>query len=72
MPSTKRGAKEGEIELAGEQTVRVGKNAKSRQDKIKEKAMDIIDFKIQKNGLLDNNILLIELNDYDNKVIIDY
>ena len=66
MPSTKRGAKEGEIELAGEQTVRVGKNAKSRQDKIKEKAMDIIDFKIQKNGLLDNNILLIELNDYDN------
>ena len=66
MPSTKRGAKDGDIELAGEQTVRVGKNAKSRQDKIKEKAMDIIDFKIQKNGLLDNNILLIELNDYDN------
>jgi len=66
MPSTKRGAKEGDFELAAEQTARVGKNAKSRQDKIKEKAMDIIDFKIQKNGLLDNNILLIELNDYDN------
>jgi len=66
MPSTKRGAKEGDIELAAEQAARVGKNAKSRQDKIKEKAMDIIDFKIQKNGLLDNNILFIELNEYDN------
>lgn len=66
MPSTKRGAKEGDIEPAAEQAARVGKNAKSRQDKIKEKAMDIIDFKIQKNGLLDNNILFIELNEYDN------
>ena len=66
MPSTKRGAKNGDIELAAEQAARVGKNAKSRQDKIKEKAMDIIDFKIQKNGLLDNNILFIELNEYDN------
>ena len=66
MSSTKRGAKNGDIELAAEQAARVGKNAKSRQDKIKEKAMDIIDFKIQKNGLLDNNILFIELNEYDN------
>ena len=66
MQSTKRGAKEGDIELAAEQTARVGKNAKSRQDKIKEKAMDIIDFKIQKHDLLQNNIILIELNEYDN------
>lgn len=66
MPSTKRGAKEGDIELAADQAARVGKNAKSRQDKIKEKAMDIIDFKIQKYDLLSNNIILIELNEYDN------
>lgn len=66
LPSTKRGAKEGDTETAAEQAARVGKNAKSRQDKIKEKAMDIIDFKIQKNDLLQNNIILIELNEYDN------
>ena len=66
LQSTKRGAKEGDTETAAEQAARVGKNAKSRQDKIKEKAMDLIDFKIQKNDLLQNNIILIELDEYDN------
>lgn len=65
VASTKRGAKNGDTETAAEQTARVGKNAKSRQDKIKEKAMDIIDFKIQKNDLLCNNIILIELDEDD-------
>ena len=65
MPSTKRGAKEGDIELAAEQTARVGANAKSKQNRIKEKAIDLIDFKIQKNDLLENNILLIELDPED-------
>ena len=65
MPSTKRGAKVGDVETAAEQTARVGKNAKSRQDKIKERAMDIIDFKIQKYDLLSNNIIIVELDDYD-------
>jgi single-stranded-DNA-specific exonuclease len=66
VESTKRGAKLGDIELAAEQTARVGKNAKSRQDKLKEKALDVIDFKIQKNDLLQNNILVIEINEQDN------
>lgn len=66
VQSTKRGAKAGEIELAAEQTARVGKNAKARQDKLKEKALDIIDFKIQKNDLLQNNILVIEITEEDN------
>jgi len=65
MQSTKRGAKQGEIETAAEQTARVGKNAKARQDKLKEKAVDLVDFKIQKNGLLDNNIILVELESSD-------
>lgn len=65
MPSTKRGAKLGDIELAGEQTARVSKNAKSRQDKIKERAMGVIDFKIQKDNLDDNNIIVIELDSSD-------
>ena len=66
MPSTKRGAKIGDIEYAAEQTARVGKNAKARQDRLKEQAIGVIDFKIQKDGLDDNNIIIIELDASDN------
>lgn len=66
MPSTKRGAKPGETETAAEQTARVGKNAKARQDRLKEQALGVIDFKIQKDGLADNNIILVELDAMDN------
>ena len=66
MPSTKRGAKAGDIEYAAEQTARVGKNAKSRQDRLKEQALGVIDFKIQKDGLADNNIIVVELDGSDN------
>jgi single-stranded-DNA-specific exonuclease len=66
LQSTKRGARIGELETAAEQTARVGKNAKARQDKLKEKAIDLIDFKIQKNDLLSNNIILVELDSADN------
>lgn len=64
--STKRGAKITDTETAAEQTARIGKNAKARQDKLKEKAIDLIDFKIQKNDLLNNNIILVELDEDDN------
>ena len=66
MQSTKRGAKQGDIEYAAEQTARVGKNAKARQDRLKEQALGIIDFKIQKDGLADNNIIIVELDSSDN------
>ena len=66
LQSTKRGAKIGDIETAAEQTARVGKNAKARQDKLKEKAIDLIDFKIQKEDLLSNNIIFVELDSTDN------
>ena len=66
MPSTKRGARQGDIEYAAEQTARVGKNAKARQDRLKEQALGIIDFKIQKDGLDDNNIIVVELDGSDN------
>ena len=66
MQSTKRGAKAGDWELAAEQTARVGKNAKSRQDRLKEQALGIVDFKIQKDGLDDNNIIVVELDGSDN------
>lgn len=66
VPSTKRGAKPGDTETAAGQTARVGANAKARQNKIKERAIDLIDFKIQKNELDLNNIILVELDDSDN------
>ena len=66
VPSTKRGAKITDIEYAAEQTARVGKNAKARQDRLKDQALGIIDFKIQKDGLADNNIILVELDGSDN------
>lgn len=65
IPSTKRGAKPTDTETAAEQAARVGKNAKSRQDKIKEKALNIIDFKIQKEQLDNNNIIFVELDEDD-------
>lgn len=65
VQSTKRGAKPGDIETAAEQTARVAKNAKARQDKLKEKALNLIEGKIQKNSLLDNNIIFVELDDKD-------
>ena len=66
LQSTKRGARAGDIEYAAEQTARIGKNAKSRQDRLKEQALGIIDFKIQKDELDDNNIILVELDGSDN------
>lgn len=66
LQSTKRGARAGDIEYAAEQTARVGKNAKARQDRLKEQALGVIDFKIQKDGLADNNIILVELDAMDN------
>ena len=66
VPSTKRGATPSDTETAAEQTARVGKNAKSRQDRIKEQALGTIDFKIQKDGLDNNNIILVEIDGSDN------
>ena len=66
MPSSKRGAKPGDIEYAADQTARISKNAKSRQDRLKDQAIGIVDFKIQKDGLDENNIILVELDACDN------
>lgn len=65
LPSTKRGAKAEDTEEAAEQAARVGANAKAKQNRIRDKAMELIDFKIQKYDLLKNNILLIEIEDED-------
>lgn len=64
--STKRGAKEGDTETAAEQTARVAGNVRNRQNKIKEKAIEIIEFKIQKEGLNENNVIVVEVEPEDN------
>ena len=64
VPSNKRGAK-GTMELVAIESARECTNAKSRQDKLKEKIVDSLDIKIHKNGLLNNQVLFIGLNDED-------
>lgn len=64
VPSNKRGA-QGTMERVAIESARECTNAKSRQDKIKEKIVDSLDIKIHKNGLLDNKILFVRLDDDD-------
>ena len=66
FPSTKRGAKPGDIELAKDQAARISKNIKSRQDKIKERALDLIKFRIEKDNLAENNLIIVEVYPEDN------
>lgn len=65
VQSTKRGAKIGEIEILGEQAARVAKNAKALQQRLVDKAMEVLEAKIFKYDLLENKILLIPVNDED-------
>lgn len=65
VKSTKLRAKPQDTETVSEQTARVGVNAKARQNRIKERALDLIDFRIQKNNLDENNIIIVELEDED-------
>ena len=53
------------MELVAIESARECTNAKSRQDKLKEKIVDSLDIKIHKNGLLDNQVLFIRLDDED-------
>ena len=66
VPSTKRGAKSTDTESAAEQAARIAKNIKARQDRLKEKAIDLIDFRIQKEGLQHNNLIVVEILPEDN------
>lgn len=64
IESQKRGAK-GQLELLAVESVRECTNARTRQNKIKETVVDSLTSKIMKNGLLDNKILFIQLEDED-------
>lgn len=63
LPSTKRGHKPGDTETACAQAARICVNAKSRQDRTKQKVLDTLDFEIQKQGLDENKIIFVEINE---------
>lgn len=63
VQSTKRGAKPGDVESIAQQAARSCVNAKSRQTRQKEKALDSIEMTIKKNSLNDNKILLVPVED---------
>lgn len=65
VQSTKRGAKAGDMVRICEEVARKATNAKARQNRIKDKATELLEGRIQKEGLLDNKILVIEVYDED-------
>ena len=64
IPSGKRGAK-GTMEKAGVEAARECSNARNRQNKSLETAMDRTEIKIHKYGLLENRILFVRLDEED-------
>ena len=64
VQSTKRGAKPGEFEGLGQQAARMCVNAKSRQTRQKDKAIDGLEMTIEKNSLNDNKIIIVPVEDH--------
>lgn len=62
IESTKRGAK-GEMETVAEQVTRNCVNARSRQNREKDKAIDLLDIQIMNECLDDNKILILNADD---------
>lgn len=65
IPSGKRGAK-GTMERADVESARECTNAKSKQNKMKEQAVERLEAKIFKHDLLENKILFVRLEEDDN------
>lgn len=64
VPCNKRGAK-GTMEKVAIESTRECVNAKAHQDKEKIQMADRLEGRIYENGLLDNKVLIVELNDTD-------
>lgn len=64
VPSTKRGEK-GQYETICEQSVRNCVNAKAKQNRLKDKALELLDIQIMENCLEDNKILILNADDLD-------
>lgn len=66
VQSDKRGAQPGDMETIADMAARKAINARSRQNRVKDKATELIDYRIQKGGLLDNQIIVVEVFEEDN------
>lgn len=66
VPNTGKSAKTIPYETCADQTARVSGNLRSRQNNLRDKAIQLIEFKIQKEELDLNNVILIEIEDEDN------
>lgn len=64
VPCNKRGAK-GTFEEVAIESARECTNAKNHQNKIKEEVVNSLEIKIHKNGLLDNKVLFVRLDEDD-------
>lgn len=64
VPSGKRGEK-GTMTTAAIEAVRVCGNARTKQNKIRDTAVERLEYKIFKYDLLENEVLFIELDDED-------
>lgn len=65
VPSTKRGHKAGDTETIAEQNARNCANARNRQNRLKDKAIDLIDIEISNNNLAENKVLLVDVGDME-------
>ena len=64
IPSTKRGHK-GELETVAEQSARNCANARARQNREKDKALDLLNIQIMNDCLDDNKILILNADELD-------
>lgn len=66
VPKTSRGKiVEGQFESLGEQNARNCVNARGRQNRAKDKAIEQLEMKIIKNGLDENKIIFVEIDNED-------
>lgn len=68
-PSTKRGAKPGDLEVIADKAARIATNAKNHQNKAKDESVEMIKMKIEKEELNDNKVLLIALDEMEAKYV---
>jgi len=67
ITSTKRGAKSGETETYVEQAVRQGANIRSRQNRMRDTGLELINNIIKEKRLDENKIIIVEVEDVIDK-----
>lgn len=65
IQSTKRGAKQGDLELLVDEAARISSNVRTRQNKLVDKGIDLIENLIEEQNLLENKLLLVEIDKND-------